>query len=293
MPGVQTSGPTPWWQLPQNQGSRDNLEQSAPPGYKYDPVQMTYVRTPGSLGTDAGAAINGLKNTVPGMFGDTPGGTSGFNAGGFGAGGGGYNYGATDGGATGGDPQVAFHWPGSGTGAAAPQVGHVAAPDNTAANSAAFGRAKDQTGEITRGAMSGLRSSLAGRGMMGGGAESRGTASVVNRGASNLANVSREQAIQDSNQKADFAKMGYEGDISQRGQDLSTATANRGQDLSAALGEYQGGISQRGQNMVSRTGDKALNLDAAKFAATNKLATQAMQQGQLDKILGALKLQLY
>lgn len=119
---------------------------------------------------------------------------------------------------------------GGGGGAGVPaSIGTVAPPDTSAAQANLFARAKDKIGLQTQGSLASLRSALAGRGMLGGGAEARGVSNVLTAGQGQLADTTREQAIQEGNRLTDFAKMGYEGAISQRGQDITA----RGQDLQA------------------------------------------------------------
>lgn len=107
-----------------------------------------------------------------------------------------------------------------------PNVAHV---DTSGAQSGEFARAKDQVGQESAGALTGLRAALAGRGMLGSGAEGRGTANVVMRGQGELGDVSRAQASDRAAADEREAKTNYEGDLTQRGQDI----AMRGQDISA------------------------------------------------------------
>lgn len=93
-------------------------------------------------------------------------------------------------------------------------------PDTTAATAAAFARAKDKVGQIARGAMTGLRSSLGARGQLGAGHEGALTADVINKGAGQLGEVSRDQAIQDVGTANQFELARYNGEITQRGQNM-------------------------------------------------------------------------
>jgi len=110
-----------------------------------------------------------------------------------------------------------------------PEIGSIQLPDTSAAQANIFARAKDQVGQETAGSLASLRSALAGRGMLGGGAEVRGAQNILTAGQGQLGDTTREQAIQEGNRLTDFAKLGYEGAIQQRGQDISA----RGQDISA------------------------------------------------------------
>lgn len=246
-----SSGPSPWWQQPGQGERRSNLETQAPPGYQYDPVKMEYVKTGAEIGNYAGDALNALKAKVPGMFGPST--SSMTGSGGPGGAGGGAAAGVQLGG-MGGTPQA-----------------HIAGPDNTEANAAEFARAKDRVGEIGRGALTGLRSSMGSRNMMGSGIEGKQTADVIQSGQGQLGEVVRDQAITNSNQDNANAVTGYQGDITQRGQDQN-----------AAATEYQGKITQRGQDM-----------NAAAQQQQFAIQQQAQQQQQLDRLLSSLKLQMY
>ena len=84
MAGGATAGATPWWQTGNGANRSANLSSSAPAGYRYDPVQQQYVRTPSSVGSDAGAAFQGLEAGL-GPYADP---TTAQEFGGFGGGGG-------------------------------------------------------------------------------------------------------------------------------------------------------------------------------------------------------------
>jgi hypothetical protein len=157
-------------------------------------------------------------------------------------------------------------------------MARLTAPDTSAAQAAEFNRAKDIAGQVAGGALTGLRSSLGARGQLGGGLEASQTGRIATEGQRGLGEFVREQAIQGSRSADDFAKVGYQGDITQRAQDLANqqaanqvALGARGQDISAAL---------RGRE-----------LDLAE--SSNYYDRQRIQQQQLADILGSLGLQLY
>ncbi len=101
----------------------------------------------------------------------------------------------------------------------------VDAPDMTQANAQIFGRAKDQAGQMGRASLQSLRDELGATGMLGSGSEAQSTQNIIAHGAGQLGEVSRENAVNESAQKADFAKMKYQGDITQRGQDIAAQEA--------------------------------------------------------------------
>jgi len=156
----------------------------------------------------------------------------------------------------------------------------ITPPDTSAAQANAFARAKDQVALQTASSLASLRSALAGRGMLGGGGEVRGTQNVLTAGQAQLGDVSREQAIQEGQRLTDFAKAGYEGAITQRGQDITA----RGQDiqaqaqaradtLHAAETGYEGQIQQRGQNVSLQAEREA---GARQAAATRNASVTAL-----------------
>lgn len=108
----------------------------------------------------------------------------------------------------------------------APSEG-VAPVDTSEATRGEFAHAKDQVGQETGGALTGLRSALAGRGLLGSGAESRGTTGVITKGQGQLGEVSRQQASTASELEQKNAETNYQGNVAQRGQDIT----QRGQDI--------------------------------------------------------------
>lgn len=264
-------GPTPWWQS--NPGAASNLGEQAPAGYKYDPVQMQYVRTPSSVGADQGAAINGLTGAISG---------NGYlDSLGLGA-----SSTPTTGAPGAAPPQVGLGT--SSLGSVSPytppatitpsgnaaQVAAIQGPDTSAAAAAAYAASKDQIGQASRGALTGLSGALAGRGIVGSGVEGRGISSVINGGQQQLADTSRALAQKQADLTEQNALASYQGDVTQRGQNIQNNQANtgfavtqRGQDISAgdaamnallaqrgqsaslAAQEEQGGITQRGQDI--------------------------------------------
>jgi hypothetical protein len=166
---------------------------------------------------------------------------------------------------------------GSGSFGTPSPVSHISMPDMQAAESASFGRAKDQVGQETQGALTGLRSALAGRGMLGSGAESRGTVSAITKGQGELGEVSRRQAenelstnldVQKSNQAADLTGRGQ--DVSMRGQNMDYASTHRGQD-----------ITQRGQDIQQQEANASLQM-------TKSLQEAAQRQAVLNGIMSAI-----
>lgn len=199
MAGMMTSGPTPWWQT--TMGKNDalgNLERSAPSGYQYDPVQMKYIRTPSSLGQDAAAMFGGMTGGGPASLQAL----SGSGGGVFGQGGSGAS------------------------GSAAGNVARIAAPDMTSSNAATFGAAKDRAGQMARASLDALNGELGSQGMLGSGAQVQGTKDIIMDAGQFTSDVNRQNAVNDAQMKGDFAKLGYQGDITQRGQDIQHEEAN-------------------------------------------------------------------
>lgn len=297
-----SGGPTPWWQLPEYAGKAGNLESSAPPGYTYDKVAMKYVPIVGSA-TDALAQRTRTQSIEDQLLG-TFGATTGANAGTTGSM-------STSTGSSAfptvpynTDTLPAVSWPGSfaggggapggGTGTTQPTA-QIAAPDTSAAMAAVFNRAKDQVGRTTTGSLTALRSALASRGLLGGGVEGKSTANVITAGAGQLADTSREQAIQEGTRLNDFAKLGYQGAIEQRGQDITTTEGAANRALDAAKAAYSGAITQRGQN-VDASGtqysggitQRGQDITAANAAADRAVGVRGQNLGALNTLLTKL-----
>jgi hypothetical protein len=254
-----SSGPSPWWTqgpnaaMDPNTGTNTlgNLQKNAPPGYTYDPVKMQYIQTPQTVGGNAGTAANsflqnsGLGGALGGLQGAISGTTGGGTAG----------TGGTSG--TAGTGGVAAQ-PGQGAASYLPPVAmapHAQMPDTTEADQAIFDKAKDTVGQSTQGALTGLRSALGGRGMLGSGAESRGTANVITTGQGQLGQTARDLATQRATENEDIAKTNYTGDVTQRGQDVTAGTTQRGQDIQSQEAAAQLGLNANqfaAQNNIQR-----------------------------------------
>ena len=114
-----------------------------------------------------------------------------------------------------------------------------------AAQSAVFGRAKDRAGQIANSALSGLRSALASRGVLGSGMEVQGTVDAAMQGAGLIGDVSREEAIQEAQRGERAREFQTQAQLQQRGQNIG----QRGQDLGQLLGVRGQDITQRGQDI--------------------------------------------
>ena len=105
----------------------------------------------------------------------------------------------------------------------APAVGGGAPVANEeAARAVAFGRAKDQAGQIAAASLQSLQNILNARGTTGSTEEARGVADIVGGAGSGLQEVTREQLLQDLQRAAEVADRNYAGGITQRGQDLAS-----------------------------------------------------------------------
>lgn len=123
----------------------------------------------------------------------------------------------------------------------APRIGGPAGPgfDENAARAAAFARAKEQAGLNARASLDSLRGILDARGLGGefGSSEmSSKVADLVAGGHSQINDFTREQLISDLNRAAEISDMTYQGDITQRGQDLNRIQSLIG--LASAGGLY-------------------------------------------------------
>ncbi len=98
------------------------------------------------------------------------------------------------------------------------------------AQEAAFARAKDRAGLISKSAITGLRDNMAARGTLGSGMEGEQTANILSGAAGGLGDVNREQMIKEANSAQHIADQEYQGGITQRGQNIQAM-----QGLLAAL----------------------------------------------------------
>lgn len=109
-----------------------------------------------------------------------------------------------------------------------PKVGGAnVASDENAARAAAFGRAKDQAGQIARSAMTSIDENVASRGIAGSGIEALQKAGAIQDASAPLQDLTREQYIQDLNRSADISDETYTGNITQRGQDVSQKNSQK------------------------------------------------------------------
>ena len=172
---------------------------------------------------------------------------------------------------------------GGGGGGGAPTAPHAQIDQGKAdaADAAIFGKAKDQVGQTSAGALSGLRSAMASRGMLGGQGEYRGTTSVANAGQQQLGDVTRQNAITDAGNQLDISKANLGADVTQRGQDISSSDTRRGQNMDYTLGGRGQDITQRGQDIQYKESQ-------AQLALTKSLQEAAQRQSILQGIAGSI-----
>lgn len=159
--------------------------------------------------------------------------------------------------------------PGGGPGGMAPRA-KIASVDTSAAEAATFNRAKDQVGETASGALTGLRSALGSRGMLGSGLEERGTAAAAVGAARELGDVSRQSAITKANLDNQNATTNFQGEITQRGQDYQREEAANSLAGDLAKTTYEGQIQQRGQDIQAINAAKALEIEQAQLASQQR-----------------------
>jgi hypothetical protein len=115
---------------------------------------------------------------------------------------------------------------GSSGGGTPASIAGLELPDQSDANAAIFAKAKDQVGQQSRAALTSLNDELGAQGQLGGGAQVQGVKDIIQSGAGELGQVSRDLATKNAEQAADFAKTRYSGGIAQRGQDIQSQEAN-------------------------------------------------------------------
>ncbi len=107
--------------------------------------------------------------------------------------------------------------PGGGGPGAVPSIAY---PNLAPGQEAAFARAKDKAALTGQSALTGLQQALAARGMLGSGVEAGGIQDIVKSGMGQLGDLTREQAIQQTQAAQKAAETSYQGAITQRGQDI-------------------------------------------------------------------------
>ena len=108
----------------------------------------------------------------------------------------------------------------SGGGGSSAEDGNILA-DEQAARAAAFARAKDQAGQTARASLDALRSVMGERGILGGGMEGAGIASIIGGAQGELGEQGRMQAMSDVERAGQIADRNYAGGLTRRGQDIS------------------------------------------------------------------------
>lgn len=137
----------------------------------------------------------------------------------------------------------------------------IQAPSSAAMDSANFSRAKDQVGDTANAAIQGLQRAMAARGIAPGSSiEGAQLGSIYDKGLGELADVSRQNAITDTQTATDLAKA-----------NLGAAVTERGQDIGANTAANEASLAARGQN-----------IGANEFYQTN-------QRESLAALLGAFK----
>lgn len=199
-------------------------------GYMWDPVQRTYIKSPAALGGQLNTLATSALGVASGPL------LSGIAGGGLGplsaaAGIGGGSIGV--GGA--GTPGVV----GAGTGgpvsggAGIPGIGPI---DTSAATSAAFGAAKDQSGQEANASLKSLQGLMGAEGLSGSGMEAEGEKGIVENALGEMGSASRANATTQANNALDLAKTNQAAAITQRGQDIAAEEAN------AQLAEQQAAL---------------------------------------------------
>lgn len=160
-------------------------------------------------------------------------------------------------------------------GGAQQQVQQIQFPNMSAAQQAAFNTAKNQQGLVTASALAGLQNSLAGRGLLGGGYEGKGTTDIVQQGAQALGDLTNQQAQTQANQALQTAQTGYQGAVQQRGQDINSQLTQQQQALQQQNQLAQQALSQYGTQLGAGVTLRGQDINA-------QLAQQQQMQNALN-----------
>jgi hypothetical protein len=115
-----------------------------------------------------------------------------------------------------------------------PMPGRIKPPDKadrTAAEAAAYGRAKDLIGANAGGALKALQRSMSSRGIRGSGLEAAGLGNVIGGAQGQLGQVARDQAIEGLRRDYAVEDRNFAAELAQRTGDMSYLTNQRGQDI--------------------------------------------------------------
>ncbi|MDR7420024.1 MAG: hypothetical protein QN178_14060 [Armatimonadota bacterium] len=93
--------------------------------------------------------------------------------------------------------------------------------DTSAARALAYGRAKDTIAGEHAAAARALETALTARGLTGTGLEARGRRDLARASLAALANIAAQQAAEEAALQNRLAELGYQGNLSQRGQDIN------------------------------------------------------------------------
>ncbi len=124
------------------------------------------------------------------------------------------------------------------TPAAPPRIEAPTPSADAPSRSLAFARSKDRAGRIGAQALKALKDQMSERGISGSGIEGQLTADILGQTATGLADAEFTQQRASEDQAWDAAKMGYQGAIGQRANDMGLIGAG-----------FSGGIQQRGQDI--------------------------------------------
>lgn len=144
-----------------------------------------------------------------------------------------------------------------GEGASAPREGFTPVgretattmADRTAGESAAFGRGKDRIGKISQQALSALKDQMSATGMSGSGVEADQLRELTQGASGELGQIVRDQTL-DRMRRAD--------EIDDR--NMGFNLTQRGQDISQNAQDYTGRISQRGQDLAAAQAERQLQM---------------------------------
>lgn len=101
----------------------------------------------------------------------------------------------------------------------------VEAPRPAPSTDLGYARYKDRAALSTQGALKSLQAQLRRRGMLGSDIESARTADIVSSGARQLSEADLQNVMNEIARQDRFSLAGYEGEMGQRGQDISAASS--------------------------------------------------------------------
>ncbi|SRR6266542_1757286 len=135
-----------------------------------------------------------------------------------------------------------------------PRVNPISMADTTASQNAEFSKAKDRVGRVGRASMNALSGEMRARGISGSGIEASEIGNRVDQASGALGDVANNQAVDALKRRYQIDDTNYQGDISQRGQDIGAGESNASRAMQAL--QLRANLHQSLMSLASRNGGR-------------------------------------